>query len=607
MCAIAGILGLEASQSLIDTMKKTMRRRGPDDFGVYADESGTLLHARLTVIDPEGGRQPMTFCHQGETYTIVYNGELYNTPELRRELEGLGHSFNGHSDTEVLLHCYAQWGPDCVHKLNGIFAFAVRESYADRVFLARDRIGVKPLFYAPSHGGLIFASEIKTILCYPGFKASIDLTGASELLLIGPGRTPGCGVFRGVFELEPGCSAVWEQGKLKTKRYWKLTDGEHPYSFEDTVEMVRELVTDAIRRQLVSDVPVGCFLSGGLDSSLICSVAAREYAEQGRSLHTFSVDYEKNDRYFIPGKFQPNSDADFLGLMETYLGSTPHRIILSAQQLHDSLEEATIARDLPGMADVDFSLLLLCREIRKDVTVALSGECADEIFGGYPWYRDPEIRARAGFPWAQTTAQRSRLMSGPVSRQVNAREYVMSRYAQTLLDADISPDNPPLEKQMKQMVNLNFRWFMQTLLDRKDRMSMYSSLEVRVPFCDWRIAELLYRVPWEMKDHGGYEKGLLRKAAEGMLPKEVLWRKKSPYPKTFDPEYLRLMTLRIESLMNDHSAPLWELVGKEQVQELIKTGMPWPWYGQLMGLPQTLAYLVQIDFWLRQYNVDIIL
>ena len=183
----------------------------------------------------------------------------------------------------------------------------------------------------------------------------------------------------------------------------------------------------------------------------------------------------------------------------------------------------------------------------------------------------------------------------------------MSRYAQTLLDADISPDNPPLEKQMKQMVNLNFRWFMQTLLDRKDRMSMYSSLEVRVPFCDWRIAELLYRVPWEMKDHGGYEKGLLRKAAEGMLPKEVLWRKKSPYPKTFDPEYLRLMTLRIESLMIDHSAPLWELVGKEQVQELIKTGMPWPWYGQLMGLPQTLAYLVQIDFWLRQYNVDIIL
>lgn len=607
MCAIAGILALEAPQSLIDTMKKTMRRRGPDDFGVYSDAGATLLHARLTVIDPEGGRQPMTLCHNGETYTIVYNGELYNTPELRRELEDLGHRFHGHSDTEVLLHCYAHWGPDCVHKLNGIFAFGIRESNADRVFLARDRIGVKPLFYAPFRGGLIFASEIKTILCNPGFQAAIDITGASELLLIGPGRTPGCGVFRGINELEPGCTAMWESNRLKVRRYWKLTDGEHPYSFDDTVDMVRELLVDAIRRQLVSDVPVGCFLSGGLDSSLICSVAAKEFAGQGRTLHTFSVDYENNDRFFTPGKFQPNSDSDFLGLMEDYLGSQPHRVVLTAQQLHDALEEATVARDLPGMADVDFSLLLLCREIRKEVTVALSGECADEIFGGYPWYRDPEIRARAGFPWAQSTAQRAKLLTGPFTRQVNAREYVMSRYAKSLLEADISPENPPLEKQMKQMVNLNFRWFMQTLLDRKDRMSMYSSLEVRVPFCDWRIAELMYRVPWEMKDYGGYEKGLLRKAAEGLLPKEVLWRKKSPYPKTFDPEYLRLMRTRLEDLMADNTAPLWQLVDRASLQELTRNGMSWPWYGQLMGLPQTMAYLLQIDFWLRHYNVNILL
>ena len=605
MCAIAGMLNLNLSSGGLERMKATMRRRGPDDFGVFSGENVTLLHARLAVVDLAGGVQPMHLTHGGERYTIVYNGELYNTEELRRELSALGHSFSGHSDTEVLLHSYARWGRSCLEKLNGIFAFAVWEDRAKRLFLARDRIGVKPLFFAEHMGGLLFASEMKTILAYPGFRAAIDVTGAAELLLIGPGRTPGCGVFAGIRELEPGCYALWEGKKLRIRRYWRLTDGEHPYDFGETVELVRYLVTDSIRRQMVSDVPIGCFLSGGLDSSLICSVVSRELAEQGKQLSTFSVDYENNDRYFVPGKFQPNTDSDYLGLMEDYLRCNPKRVVLTAGELAGALEEATIARDLPGMADVDFSLLLLCREIRKDVTVALSGECADEIFGGYPWYRDPEIRARAGFPWAQSTERRASLLTGSARNQVNAREYIMSRYAQTLLDSDIAPDNPVIEKQTKQMVNLNFRWFMQTLLDRKDRMSMYSSLEVRVPFCDWRIAETLYRVPWQMKDHAGYEKGLLRRAAEGLLPEQVLWRKKSPYPKTHDPEYLCLMRGRMEALMADRSAPLWSLIRHDGAGELIDREMIWPWYGQLMARPQTLAYLCQIDFWLRHYNVDI--
>ena len=607
MCAIAGLLNLNASPAAVERMRATMGRRGPDDFGVFQDKDTALLHARLAVIDPTGGRQPMTLEHGIETYTIIYNGELYNTGELRRELSALGHRFGGHSDTEVLLHSYAQWGRGCLEKLNGIFAFAVWETRRRRLFLARDRIGVKPLFYAEHEGGLLFASEIKTILAYPGFRAAIDLTGAAELLLIGPGRTPGCGVFRGIRELEPGCCALWEGNRIRLERYWRLTDGEHPYDFDQTVELVRELVTDAIRRQLVSDVPVGCFLSGGLDSSLICSVAAGELAKQGKTLPTFSVDYEHNDRFFVPGKFQPNSDADYIGKMEQYLKCCPHRVVLTARQLSDALEESTIARDLPGMADVDFSLLLLCREIRKEVTVALSGECADEIFGGYPWYRDPDIRAREGFPWAQSASRRMDLLAGPLARQIDARDYIMSRYQQTLDESDISPENSPLEKRMKQMVNLNFRWFMQTLLDRKDRMSMYSSLEVRVPFCDWRIAELLYRVPWEMKDHQGYEKGLLRKASDGLLPQEVLWRKKSPYPKTFDPEYLRLMRGRMDALIRDDSAPLWHLIRKGRAAEIADGEMEWPWYGQLMRQPQTIAYLLQMDFWLRHYNVDLCL
>ena len=607
MCAIAGLLNLNAAPETLRQMKLTMLRRGPDDFGVYTDGDMTLLHARLAVIDLIGGRQPMTLDAEGETYTLVYNGELYNTEDLRRELTGLGHTFRGHSDTEVLLHSYAQWGEACLNKLNGIFAFAVWETRAKRLFLARDRIGVKPLFYAEHQGGLIFASELKTILAFPGFKAAIDITGAAELLLIGPGRTPGCGVFRGINELEPGCCALWEDGKLRIRRYWKLTDGEHPYNFDETLEQVRFLVTDAIKRQMVSDVPIGCFLSGGLDSSLICSVVAKELAEQGKTLRTFSVDYENNDRYFVPGKFQPNTDSDFLGVMEAYLHCQPRRVVLTARQLADALEEATIARDLPGMADVDFSLLLLCREIKKDVTVALSGECADEIFGGYPWYRDPEIRAQEGFPWAQSTTKRAELLAPGLATGLNARDYIMSRYQQTLDESHILPGQSALETRMKQMVNLNFRWFMQTLLDRKDRMSMYSSLEVRVPFCDYRIAELLYRVPWEMKDHAGYEKGLLRQAATGLLPEEVLWRKKSPYPKTFDPAYLRLMRTRLDGLLKDRSAPIWSLVRPEMARVIGEEEMSWPWYGQLMRRPQTIAYLLQIDFWLRHYGVDILL
>ena len=227
MCAIAGILGLPAPDAGVKAMQQTMVRRGPDDRGIFQDTDVTLLHSRLSVIDPAGGRQPMTFCFENEEYTIVYNGELYNTPELRRELLGLGHRFQGHSDTEVLLQGYARWGRDVLEKLNGIYAFAIWEKRSRRLFLARDRIGVKPLFFAEHMGGLLFASEIKTILKYPGFRSAIDVTGAAELLLLGPGRTPGCGVFRGIREIEPGCCACWEQGSLTLSRYWQLTDGPH--------------------------------------------------------------------------------------------------------------------------------------------------------------------------------------------------------------------------------------------------------------------------------------------------------------------------------------------------------------------------------------------
>ena len=606
MCAIAGVIGISCNENTTKTMMQTMLRRGPDGKGCYRDDLCTLLHTRLAIIDLEGGRQPMELSWAGEHYVITYNGELYNTEEVRSKLGAMGHQFVEHSDTEVVLHAYAQWGEAALHKLNGIFAFAVWEKKRRRLFMARDRMGVKPLFYMEKDGGLILASEIKTILTYPGVEAQLDANGIGEVFLLGPGRTLGSGVFRGIYEIEPGWCGYFQDGKLRAKQYWQLADREHTQTFEETAEEVRFLVTDAIRRQMVSDVPIGTFLSGGLDSSIISAVCAEELARQSKTLDTFSVDYRNNEKYFQGNAFQPTTDTNFIRVMVEALGSRQHDTVLSSQNLVDTLEDATIARDLPGMADVDFSLLAFCREIRSHVKVGLSGECADEIFGGYPWYRDPKVRAVDGFPWAQNTAYRASLLKPDALGNLDPVAFVQDRYRQTINDADILPGTSDTERRMKQMVHLNQRWFMQTLLDRKDRMSMYCGLEVRVPFCDYRIAEYLYGVPWEYKDHNGYEKGLLRTAVEGLLPETILWRKKSPYPKTYDPGYLDIVSSWLKRIMDDPNAPILQLVKREALEQLLTAEMTWPWYGQLMKGPQTIAYMLQIDFWLRKYRIRLV-
>ena len=605
MCAIAGIIGLNYDEETLQNILKTMERRGRDGSGTYCVPEAALLHTRLAIIDPQGGKQPMTLNWGGQDYTLVYNGELYNTQELRQELIAAGHQFTGHSDTEVVLHAYAEFGADCVNRFNGIFAFAVWEEKNRRLFLARDRMGVKPLFYKLHDGGLLFASEIKSILAYPTVEAELDGEGVAEIILMGPGRTPGCGVFYGIQELEPGCCGWYSQGKWRWERYWKLKDREHTQNFQETVQQVRFLVLDAIRRQMVSDVPIGTFLSGGLDSSIITAVCAAERKKAGEQLDTFSVDYVGNDRFFVPGKFQPASDNSYIQIMQDALGTRHHWTVLSPEDLVGPGEAATIARDLPGMADVDFSLLAFCKEIRPHVKVALSGECADEIFGGYPWYRDPEVRAREGFPWAQNIRQRSALLNPDFAEQIEPEDYVASRYRKTLEECDILPGTGPEETRMKQMVNLNFRWFMQTLLDRKDRMSMYSGLEVRVPFCDYRIAEYLYGIPWQFKDYQGQEKGLLRCAVEGILPEPVRLRKKSPYPKTYNPHYLELVEKRFRQVLDDPQSPILQIVRKDRLEGLITEDYTWPWYGQLMKAPQTLAYMLQVNFWMSHYRVKL--
>ena len=608
MCSIAGMIDLNRDLRTLDlrAIRDSMRSRGPDQKGAYRDVSAALFHNRLCVIDAENGRQPMALRRDGREAVLVYNGEIYNTDELRRELAALGHEFRGRSDTEVVLRSYLQWGESCPERLNGIFAFAVWEPAERRLFAARDRMGVKPLFYTIRHGAFLFASEIKGLLAHPWVEAEADKESVLELMLLGPGRTPGSGVFRGIRELLPGERAVFDDSGLRLDRYWRLTAREHRENEADTAAHVRWLVTDAIKRQLVSDVPLGTFLSGGLDSGIISAVANRQMKSEGRRLLTFSVDYADNRRYFRAGKFQPNTDTDFIPGLRDWLDCDNVPVTLDTMELADALYEAVDARDLPGMADVDSSLLAFCKRIRKHVTVALSGECADEIFGGYPWFRDGTIRPEAGFPWAQSTRWRAGFLRPEYLQGVDPEEYVMERCRMTLADTDALPGDSPEDRRARRMTRMNTDWFMQTLLDRKDRMSMYSALEVRVPFCDHRIAEYLYNVPWAMKDLRHYEKGLLREAARGLLPDEVLWRKKSPYPKTHNPSYLAEVSARLRQLLDDRNAPIHQLVRRQALEELLnETGLQ-PWYGQLMTAPQTMAYMLQLNYWLDRYRVRLL-
>ncbi|MBQ8961858.1 MAG: asparagine synthase (glutamine-hydrolyzing) [Ruminococcus sp.] len=601
MCGIAGVISfaedMRGEMSACELMQRALLRRGPDQKGIVLFPEAALVHTRLAVIDISGGRQPMTLNGQEGSFTIVYNGELYNTDELRRELEE-DLPFRTRSDTEVVLRSFMKWGEACVERFNGIFAFAVFDQSRRRVFLARDRIGVKPLFYCDTGKKLIFASEIPALLQHPDVPCEIDAQGAAELILMAPGRTPGCGVLRGIREVKAGWLGWYSEEGLELREYWRLRARPHEESFQETAEHVRDLVCDSIRRQLVSDVPVCTFLSGGLDSSLISSVAASELRAQGRVLPTFSVDYQNNEKFFQKSHFQPNSDPEYIRCMAEFLGSDHHWTVIGAEELAGALDQAAEARGLPGMADVDASMLLLCREIKKHGTVALSGECADEIFGGYPWYRDEDIRMTDGFPWAQSTAYRKGFLCERYAGQIDCEEYVYSAYRRTADDAERLPTDSPLEVRMREMTRLNFDWFMQNLLDRKDRMSMYSGLEVRVPFCDYRIAEYLYNVPWEFKDWQGREKGLLREAMKEWLPEKVLWRKKSPYPKTHDPAFLSIAARRLREILREEG-PLTELVRRDALERLLTLEDHVQWYGQLMNLPQTIAYFVQLDHWLR--------
>lgn len=615
MCAIAGFYHPQKDyrneksyyEEILKKMAAVQRHRGPDDFGFQLLEHGGFSHARLSVIDLTTGDQPMKKVRDGKTFWIIYNGETYNTKELRQDLTERGCHFSTTSDTEVLLAGYMEYGPDFIKTVNGIFSLAIMDPFRKCLLLFRDRSGIKPLFYTIQDGEIIFSSELKGLFAYPGVRPVLDRKGLNEVFSLGPARTSGCGVFKGIEELLPGHMLLCSNGGFHLKCYWKLESRPHEDSYEETIEKTSFLVADAIRRQMVSDVPICTFLSGGLDSSLVSAVCAGELKKQGKRLHTFSFDFINNDKYFKASSFQPAEDRPYVEKMVQFLDSDHHYLECDNVTQADLLYDSVLAHDLPAMGDIDSSLLHFCSLVKDCNKVALTGECADEIFGGYPWFHKEECFKAHTFPWTMDLSPRKAVLKEDFLDYLGMEEYVKETYEKSVAETPVLTGESGAEKRRREISYLNLRWFMQTLLNRMDRDSMHSGLEARVPFADHRIIEYLWNVPWEMKARDGIVKNLLRQAGKGLLPDEILYRRKSPYPKTYDTNYEKLLRKRMEEMMKNPSSPVMEFLDRKKLSEFLASPSDYgkPWYGQLMAGPQMLAYLLQINFWMETYHISI--
>lgn len=606
MCGITGIMNIKTNLSdnfsIIKNMTNSIRHRGPDASSIWTSSHILLGHARLIVVDPYNGSQPMTIRKNANTYVIVYNGEIYNTSEIKNELLKKDYSFRGTSDTEVLLSAYIEWGDEFLEKVNGIFSFAIWDENRQHLFLARDRFGVKPLFYFYNDDLFIFASELKALLCHPAVYPIIDNISLSDILFLGPSRTPGFGIFKNVHELKPAHYLKFDGFKMTITKYWHLVSKKHSDTLDETIEKIRFLVSDSIHRQLISDVPLCTFLSGGLDSSIISAIAAQKFKNQNIRLNTYSLNFTDNTKFFKAGKFQSSIDDKWIQMVSDSSNTIHHTITLDVNEQIDTLEDALNARDLPGMADIDSSLLLFCREIRKDFVVALSGECADEIFGGYPWYFD--VSSMQQFPWIKQNNDKINILSKDLLDILHPSEYIKMRYEQTFSDMPTLDTDDPITAKRRKMFYLNYTWFMANLLERKDRMSMSCGLEVRVPFCDHRIVEYTWNIPWNIMTYNNHEKGILREAMKGILPEPVLYRKKNPYPKTYNPLFEKILKHRLLDILDDNSSHILSLVDYKKLYSLLNSDSDYtsPWYGQLMATPQLYAYLIQLELWFRKFK-----
>ncbi|MFI1940746.1 asparagine synthase (glutamine-hydrolyzing) [Streptomyces purpureus] len=616
MCGLTGWVGYDRDLTLAgDTasaMTRTLECRGPDDGGIWLSRHAALGHRRLSIIDLENGRQPMHVDGSDDGQPVlVYTGEVYNFLELKEELTGLGHRFRTHSDTEVVLHAYLEWGDAFAERLNGMYALAIWDPRTEELLLVRDRMGVKPLYYYPTADGVLFGSEAKSILAHPEAEAVVDAEGLAEIFAII--NTPGHAVFKGMHEVVPGTSVRFSRDGHTVRTYWRLEAREHTDDLDTTIGTVRGLLEDIIERQLIADVKVGTLLSGGLDSSAVTALAAKVLRDQGKTerITAFSVDFKDHGETFRDNGIWMDPDTPYAVDVAGHAGADHVIVELENTDILDESVRARVlrAQDLPvSTGDMEHSLYHLCKALKERVTVALSGEAADEIFGGYNWFFDEEAVNGDTFPWYDAWRRLGGL--GTIKEiglwdRLGLEEYVKRRYAETLEAVPRLPGDSAHETRMKELTWLNITHWEKFLLDRKDRISMSASLEVRVPFTDHRLVEYVYNVPWEMKNFDGREKSLLRAAAAHVLPESVLERKKSPYPSTQDLEYVRALRAKVEELLYDGS-PVLRLVSREGIQKLLDKPLEeYSALGGLWGTRAVMERLVEFNAWVAEYDVRV--
>lgn len=602
ICGIVGFTNLNKRMTNEEMRKvtKNMMLLKSDELqtDLYAEESICLGYKMMNG----NSKSPTIFKYQGNTYLISFDGIIFNSIEIKNKLIDNGFKIEGGTDEEIVLKAYVFYGYNVVKHINGVFAFSIWNKNKKELFLTRDHLGGKPLFYSIKNNEIVFASEIKALFEFPSIYPCLNETGISELFGVGPAHSPGITPFKDVFELKPASFIIFNNNYLIKDKYWKLISKEHKDDFETTCDKVKYLLYDSIKKQIVSDKSICTFLSGGLDSSIVTKVVSDETGK----INTFSVDYKDNDKNFIKNDFQPDSDNKYIDIMKKNLNTNHKRIVLDTPDLINSLEEAMIARDVPGMADVDSSLLMFCKKINNYAKVALTGECADELFAGYPWFFRSDALSSNTFPWSLNIQDRQNLLNKSIKNRIDLKEYVDYRYRETLSEVEFTELDSKDTKEKRKISYITMNWFMQTLIDRSERMSKLAGIEIRVPFCDYRIAEYLWNVPWEMKAYKGREKGLLRHIMKGQIPDEIVFRKKSPFPKTYNPSYLYSIKERLADVMDNVDAPIKEIIDEKIVREIINTdGRAYkrPWFGQLMTGPQLMAYLCQINMWLKKYQI----
>ncbi|MET8290783.1 asparagine synthase (glutamine-hydrolyzing) [Streptomyces sp. NPDC048448] len=606
MCGITGWVSfdrdLRAEGETLDAMTETMSCRGPDDRGTWAEGPAALGHRRLAIIDLPGGRQPMTAETPEGTVALVYSGEAYNFTELRRELTGRGHRFSTDSDTEVVLRGYLEWGAELAGRLNGMYAFALWDGRHDKLVMIRDRMGIKPFYYYPTSDGVLFGSEPKAILANPLARARVRLDGLRELFTFV--KTPGHAIWDGMHEVEPGTVVTVDRSGLRRHVYWQLETRPHTDDRDTSIGTVRTLLDDIVRRQLVADVPRCTLLSGGLDSSAMTALAARQLAEHGERVRSFAVDFVGQTDHFVADELRATPDTPFVHDVARASGTDHRDIVLDTQALADPDVRAKVirARDLPtGFGDMDASLYLLFQAVREHSTVALSGESADEVFGGYLQFFDEEARNADTFPWLvrfqRDFGDDADVLRPDLTAAMDLESYVADGYRTAVAGIRRLDGESDFEYRMRRICHLHLTRFVRVLLDRKDRTSMAVGLEVRVPYCDHRLVEYVYNAPWSLKSFDGREKSLLREATADVIPKSVYDRVKSPYPSTQDPKYAIALQDHAKDLLAQPTHPVFDLVDPERLRRAAHSDTPQITQASRRGLERTLDLALWLDLY----------